>query len=251
MLSWRTKISLGQFLWLQTIESLNTLLLKNGFAIPTSGISYYDVESVLQKATEEQLDSLLGEILRTQGTLRYEVSPRYRFDERFDDLQRCLLLDGIRIEDKKLVSIEPTIDGAAPLEDDLARELKKSDLPDQEEIVRTLNNSAEAFRKTPPDYNGCLSNARVALQTLATNIAKHRQATRAGSFDESKWGQVLAYLRTSGLISEQEEQGLSGVFTFVSPGAHSPLGLDESEMTRLGRSLVVSMCYFLVKRHNG
>lgn len=251
MLSWRTKISLGQFLQLQTIQALNTLLLKNGFAMPTSGLSAYEVESVLLNATEEQLGSLLGEILRTQGTLRYEVSPRYRFDERFDDLQRCLLLDGMRIEDKELVSIEPTIDGAAPPEDDLARELKKSGLPDQEEMVRMLNNSAEAFRKTPPDYNGCLSNARVALQTLATNIAKHRQATRTGLFDESKWGQVLAYLRTSGLISEQEEQGLSGVFTFVSPGAHSPLGLDEGEMTRLGRSLVVSMCYFLVKRHNG
>src|SRR5438132_11716431 len=249
MLSWRTKISLRQFLRLQTIESLNTLLLKNGFAIPTSGVSAYEVESVLLNGMEEQLYSLLGEILRTQGTLRYEVSPRYRFDERFDDLQRCLLLDGIRIENRELVVIEPTIDGAIPLEDDLALELRKSGLPDQEAIVLTLNNSAEAFRRATPDYNGCLSNARVALQTLATNIAKQRRATHAGSFDQNTWGQVLAYLRTSCLINEQEEKGLSGVFTFVSPGAHSPLGLDEGEMTRLGRSLIVSMCYFLVKRH--
>ena len=251
MLSWRTKISLGQFLGLQTIMSLNTLLLKNGFPIPATGLSAYEVESVLLNAPEEQLSSLMGEILRTQGTLRYEVSPRYRFDERFDDLKRCLLLDGMRIDGRELIAIEPTIDGTVPLEDDLVRELKKSGLPDREEIARMLNNSAEAFRKIPSDYNGCLSNARVALQTLATNISKHRQATHAGSFDESKWGQVLAYLRTSGLISDQEEHGLSGVFTFVSPGAHSPIGLDEGEMTRLGRSLVVSMSYFLIKRHNG
>lgn len=55
------------------------------------------------------------------------------------------------------------------------------------------------------------------------------------------------HLRTSGLITEGEEKGLAGVFTFVSPGAHSPVGLSETEMVRLGRSLVVGMCYFLIK----
>jgi len=251
MLSWRTKISLGQFLGLQSIQTVNTLLLKNGFTVPASGLSSYEVELVLLSASGEQLSSLFDEILRTQGTLRYEVSPRYRFDERFDDLQKCLLLDGFKIEERSLVAIEPTIDGAISPEDDLALELKKSGLPDQEEIVRLLNNSAEAFRKASPDYNACLSNARVALQTLATKVAQHWRSTHPGSFDESKWGQVLAYLRTSGLITEQEEEVLSGVFTFVSPGAHTPVGLDEGEMTRLGRSLTTSMCYFLVKRHNG
>jgi hypothetical protein len=251
MFSWRTKISLCQFLRLQTTESINTLLLKNGFAIPPSGLSSYELESVVIQATEGQASSLLEEILRTQFTLRSEISPRYRFDERFDDLKRCLLLDGLRVEDRQLVQVEPSIDGAAQPEDDLIRELRRSGLPQHEEVIRMLNNSAEAFRRSPPDYNGCLGNVRVALQTLATDIAKHRRTLRPGSFDETKWGQVLAYLRTSGLIEGQEEQGLSGVFTFVSPGAHLPVGLDEADMTRLGRSLVVSMSYFLVKRHNG
>src|SRR5207253_5403123 len=103
-----------------------------------SGVCDNDIESILINGMEEQLYSLWGEILRTQGTRRYEVSPRYRFDERFDDLQRCLLLDGIRIENRALVVIEPTIDGAIPLEDDLALELRKSGLPDQEAIVLTL-----------------------------------------------------------------------------------------------------------------
>ena len=69
-----------------------------------------------------------------------------------------------------------------------------------------------------------------------------------GTYDESKWGQVLAYLRTSGLITAEEEKGLSGVFGFVSPGAHEPFGPDDIEMARLGRSLVIGMIYFLVKR---
>ena len=61
---------------------------------------------------------------------------------------------------------------------------------------------------------------------------------------------MLSYLRTSGLLTKQEEEGLAGVYSFVSPGAHTPLGLTEEEMVRLGRSLVASMAYFLTKRFN-
>ncbi|UVT20557.1 MAG: hypothetical protein H8K03_01150 [Nitrospira sp.] len=240
-----------QFLRLQSLESINTLILKHDFAIPGSGLSSYELESVILQATDHQIRNLLDEVLRTQNTLRFDVSPRYRFDERFKDLKLCLLLDGLQVEGSQLIQVEPTVDGADQPEDALSRELKSSGLPNREDIIRVLTNSAEAFRKSPPDFNGCLSNARVALQTLATDIAKGRRVRYPGSFDENLWGQVLAYLRTSDLISKREEDGLSGVFTFVSPGAHSPVGLDEAEMTRLGRSLIVSMCYFLVKRHNG
>jgi hypothetical protein len=142
------------------------------------------------------------------------------------------------------------IEGAQPLEDDLSTELKRSRLAEADEILRTLNNSADPFRKVPPDYNACLADARVALQTLTTAIAKARRVTHPGSFDETKWGQVLAYLRVSSSITQPEEEGIAGVFSFVSPGAHTPVGLTEQEVARLGRSLVAAMCYFLVKRHN-
>ena len=74
--------------------------------------------------------------------------------------------------------------------------------------------------------------------------------SRPQDLDESKWGQVLLHLRTSGFITKKEEQGISGVFSFVSPGSHVRIGLSEAEMTRLGRNLVTSMCYFLIKRFN-
>ena len=61
---------------------------------------------------------------------------------------------------------------------------------------------------------------------------------------------MLAYLRTSDLITEEEEKGIAGVYGFVSPGAHTPVGLSEQEMACLGRNLAVSMCYLLVKLHN-
>jgi hypothetical protein len=72
----------------------------------------------------------------------------------------------------RFAATEPVLEGVHAVEDDLAEELRKSDLPDAEEILRTLDNSADAFRRE--DFNGCLSNARVALQTLAMSIAQVR-----------------------------------------------------------------------------
>ena len=92
---------------------------------------------------------------------------------------------------------EPAIEGVQAVEDDLAAELQRSGLPDAGEIAWVIVNSAEAFLRG--DFNGCLGNARVALQTLATSIAQQRQASHPGSFNPSKWGQVAAFLRMSGV----------------------------------------------------
>jgi hypothetical protein len=62
---------------------------------------------------------------------------------------------------------------------------------------------------------------------------------------------VIDHLKKAGVLNVEEEKGLTGVFTFASPGAHKHVGFSDVEMVRLGRSLVVSMCYFLIKRYNG
>ena len=64
-------------------------------------------------------------------------------------------------------------------------------------------------------------------------------------------GEVVAYLRKTGVLTPEEEAGLTGVFAFLSPGAHRPIGLTDREMTRLGRALSAGMCYFLAKRWLG
>ena len=244
-------MSLCQYLDLQDQAFLRVILEKYGIWVGEVPYPVLDtLRPVLQAASQEQLQGLLSEIARTRFDLRNRVAPRYRHDERWDDLESCLLLDGYKVEGNRLISIEPTIDGAEPLEDNLSSEIRSSGLSEAEGILGILANSAEAFRRAPPDYNGCLSNARVALQTLATAIAKARQQTHPGTYDETKWGQILDYLRTTGFITEAEEKGLAGVYGFISPGAHTPIGLSEQEMARLGRSLAVTMCYFLVKKHN-
>lgn len=254
VISKRSKLSLCQLLALYRRDAISILLAKHGLAADRLDALYPSestietLKEIILEGSAQSLGSLMDEAVRTSGFLRSEISPRYRFDERWDDLCRSLELDGYRVDGSTIVPIEPSIEGVQSAEDDLTSELRRSGLPDADEILRVLDNSAEAFRRE--DFNGCLGNARVALQTLATSIAQKRQAGHAGSFDPSKWGQVVAYLRKSDFITEQEESGLAGVFSFVSPGSHIPVGFTEEEFARLGRSLAVSLCFFLAKRFN-
>jgi hypothetical protein len=254
-LSRRTLISFIQYLVLQPSSVVSSLFQKHGLP-PVEIESYRGREEVVGEAlhgvTSEQLDSLFAEIARTQGNLRYAVSPRYLYDERWEDLLSCLELDGHRLEDKRLIPIDPTIQGSAPVEDDLSSAVGQSGLPESGDVLRLMETSAEAFRRRPPDYNGCLANARVALETVGRGVAKARwpRHPTPSPFDEKSWGSTLAYLRQSGFLTEEEEKGLAGLYRFVSPGAHTPLGFTDEESVRLGRSLAAFGSYFLVKRFN-
>jgi hypothetical protein len=250
----RSKFSLCQLL--SQFERDELVLLLGKYGLSTDELQHGWVGASTAAAIRDTIVSAapgpVGEMVqgvaRTRHSMRAKVAPRYRFDERWQDLCRCLELDGYGLVGDEFAPIEPVIEGASTAEDDLTRELGHSGLPEVPEIERVLNSSADAFRSG--DYNGCLTNARVALQTMATAIAKARCITHPGNFDANKWGQVASYLRTSGFIDRPEEDGLTGVFSFLSPGAHLPVGFTQEEFTRLGRSLAVSFCYFLAKRLN-
>jgi hypothetical protein len=253
MISKRSKSSLCLYLTLHTPTDVRLLFERYEIVMDNlleQGMDFtpYVTESLRTSvftATSEQLSSLLEGFVRTQGDLRNRISPRSRHDERWEDLFRCLELDGYRIEGHNLVTIEPEIEGSSTREDDLTLELNNSELQDTSNILVLLERSAQDFRKTLPDYNGCLTNARVALESLIKSIAVAR-----GSSVDVSWGRALSDLRTSGLISENEEKAIAGVYGFVSQGAHRPLAFSEQEMARLGRSLVVSFCYFIIKLYN-
>ena len=260
-LSQRSRLSLCQFLTLFGRDDLILLLGKYGFSTDEFESQWADrsIAAALREAvipaSAVQLEEVVQEIARTRGSMRTGVSPRYRFDERWNDLRLCLGLDGYveerneyDLEVDRFVPMEPIIEGADAVEDDLTKELRRSGLPETEGIIHVLDGSASAFRNS--DFNGCLNNARVALQTLATSIARARLPSHPGSFDETKWGQVLAYLRNSGFVTQQQERGLAGVFGLISPGSHTPIGFNDEEFARFGRSLAVSVCYFLSKGVN-
>jgi hypothetical protein len=139
-----------------------------------------------------------------------------------------------------------------PLDDDLSVELNRSNLRDRLEIIRLMKNSADDFCKQPQDFNGSLTSARVSLETLAKNIAEAYRTSIPMPGDPMKFGANIAYLRNQvGFLAPKEEIGITGVYAFVSPGAHVPVGLTEEEMVRLGRTMIAGMVYFLIKRYNG
>jgi len=87
----------------------------------------------------------------------------------------------------------------------------------------------------------------LAIPCVAADVASRQQGP--ATYNPSRWGEVLAFLRSSGEITVEEEKGLAGVFGFLSPGAHRPVGIPEDQMTRLGRSFALNMCWFLLKNH--
>ena len=251
MIGTRARHSLAQFLELQ--EPVVSIVLFSKYGIQHLSLSpgqlLYSLLNIVRGLDDRTLILVLAEIVATKGDLRSRVNPKYRFDERLHDLTQCLLLDGYAAQKAKLVQVDPSIEDAAPLEDDLVIALQNSGAPRAAEIVAKIADSAQAFRATPPDYNAALVNARVALETLAADVAADVASamTLAPGYNSAKWGEVLAFLRSSGEVTLEEERGLAGVFGFLSPGAHRPIGIPEDQMTRLGRSFALNMCWFLLK----
>lgn len=243
----RTKFSLCQFLSLFDQEFLHVLLEKHGIA--AWGYSLTEIGEVLSEADQSLIEPLIDEVTRTIGDLRNRVSPRYRFDERWNDFEKCLLLDGFKIQEKEIITLEPVIEGAQPLEDDLTNELEASGLPTNDEIIRLIRLSAESFRKSTPDYNACLTHARIAMETIVRTIARlHGLEIKQ---DSKAWGKSLSHIKSLGFVTTKEEAAIASTYTFISDGAHVPVGFTEEEFTRFGRNLSMSVCYFIIKKSNG
>jgi hypothetical protein len=257
----RTLLSLAQYLDYQPREFLSVIYEKHGlketwdewrsYASTLSGLIEY-----LRTIDTERLMSVLQEIAATEPDFRTNVVNAYGdradlYAVRWRDLLSCLALDGFAVSRGEVVTLGPNVAGTNHVEDALSAAISASDLSGADALVGLLEKSADAFRRVPPDYNACLANTRTALQALGTQIAVARRKSIPGSFQIDKWGQVLSYLRTSGLITTVDENLISSVYAFISPGAHEPVGLSQEEMVRLGRGMAVSVCYFLVKLHNG
>ena len=256
-LSRRSKLSLYEFLDLFRQEQVSRLFEKHGLCDVDLEWSKSDgIGEAIRRASGEEIRSILDEVLMTRQTLRYEIKPKYRFDQRWKDLLLCLELDGYRLDldeygdgTDSFVPTEPTIEGVQAVEDDLTAELRQSGLPKVDDIMRVMESSADAFRRE--DFNACLSNSRVALESLARSIAQQMQESQPGEYDPSKWGAIVAYLQKSGFIDCREEAALVGVYGLMSRASHTPIGFSEMEFARLGRSLALGFCYFLIKQFNG
>ena len=241
ILNLRTKISLSQLLDKCNYLQINILFEKHLLSCDCNNI--IDIKDVL---TTEDIISLIQEVVLTKRELRNRVSPRYEFDDRWGDFEKCLLLDGYKInENNTISSIEPNVDGIVAMEDDLISEIEKSCLSKKVAIIKKIKESEEAFKRTTPDYDGCLSKARIAIETIVRNKVEDETGTN------KSWGKSLSVLKTNGFITQNEENALSSIYTLVSDGSHKPLGFTDAEYSRYGRNLIMTTCYYIIKKQNG
>ena len=239
-LNLRTKISLTQLLEIFEYDFINVLFEK--YSLPNHCQNITDIKNILIK---KDIDFLIKEIVSTQKDLRSRISPKYKFEERWEDFTKCLFLDGYKItENNTIISIEPEVTGIVAMEDELTNEIKKSSLSKKDAIVKLIIESEEAFKNASPDYNGCLSKARISLETMVKDIANNNDCS------VKCWGRSLNILKENTFITNDEEQAISSTYTFVSDGSHIPLGFTEEEYARYGRNLIMTVCYFIIKKQN-
>lgn len=246
-ISRRTKFSLSQLLGVIEKPTAYVILDKFGFD-PQMASSPAGISNEVALASEDILTDMLVEIAQTNKTLRNQTSPKYKFDDRYSLLKQSLLLDGYKIENDAIESLDPNFKGFEPVEDALLKELDNSTLKNRNNINSSINASADDYLKAQPDYNGSLTNIRIALETLVREIAYSKGFNVAGS--GNSWGPSLAHLKSVGFIDQNEEKALASVFTFISNGAHIPLGFSHEEFVRLGRNMCSSMCYYVIKKYN-
>ncbi|EPA0533109.1 TPA: hypothetical protein N2743_004419 [Vibrio parahaemolyticus] len=243
----RSKFSLAQLLSVIDKPTVYVIFDKFGFA-PRAVASPAGIADELLSASDTLLSDVILEVVHTAKTLRSKTSPKYQFDDQFSLLEKSLLLDGYQIEGNSVTALDPNFVGKEPVEDALIKEVQESSIVNKQDIVDAIKFSADDFVKAQPDYNGSLTNIRIALETLVREIAfdKGFTTTRTGN----TWGPSLNYLKTNGFIDQKDENALSSVYTFISNGAHIPLGFSQEEFVRLGRNLCYSMCYFVIKKFN-
>lgn len=235
-LSNRTKISLVQLL--DVFEKVEVKILFEKYSISSNCRNTEDIKYVV---LSKNLQELIKELILAKQTFRNKITPKYTFEERWNDFEKCLFLDGYKIQNNAIILIEPTIDGVVTFEDELTSELISSTFSKKEEVKNLINESAEAFKNS--DFNQCLSKARISLETIVRTIAIDKY-----NFNDS-WGNALTKLKTESFITQKEEELMGKLYGFISDGSHIPLGFTQEEYARYGRNLAMSKCYYIIKKY--
>lgn len=198
-ISRRSKYALCQFL--DVLNRTDATLLLEKHAIPTEDEEagwqqrpwFLIIRGHIIAAPARQIGEILQELLRTAETYRHDVSPRYVFDERWKEMLLCLALDGFVVAQdeyerplKQFVAVEPQIDGIHPIDDELTTAIRQSGMSEAARVIERLEASAQAFMQ--PDMNNCLTNLRIALETIARSISHDLGGDEVQT---KKWGSAL------------------------------------------------------------
>jgi hypothetical protein len=202
----------------------------------------------MRDASLEEMKSMLIEMLAGNAMLRSAAPGKHVFDDAIDDLKRWIFHDGWIVEGTDILRITPMAEEVTGVRDKLLEDLDKSGLDNDTTIRALLDYSSKDFVAQPPDFNGSITKARIAFETVARRAAREIALTRNADYSEDSWGKALQLLNSQEVIDPREEKILSQVYTFISPGAHIPKGITAEEWARLARTFAVSSTYFLLQK---
>ncbi len=244
--SHQTKGAIAQVLSIITPDAGATFVYKH------LGVSKVpSILSLLDSAPPEALKAMLSELL-TSNKILYSAAPvKHVFTSGVADLARWALHDGWIVENDTLVRITPAAEEATGIRDKFLQDIRSSGLDGDRAIESAVETSSKSFVATPPDFNDSTTKVRIALETMARRAARAIAKKTHGDYrDESgSWGKALAFLRSTGVIEQKEEEILARVYTFISPGAHIPKGVTAEEWARLARTFGLSSAYFLLRKY--
>ncbi len=243
--SHQTKGAMAQVLSTISTYAADTFIYKHlGFE---PGTSIY--LPIIVSSSPKELKNMLKEMLVNNKILYSEAPVKHVFKSGVEELERWALHDGWVVENSALVRVTPAAEEITGIRDKFLQEIHTSDLDSDSAINKAVEDSAKNFVSEPPDYNGSITNVRVALETVARRAAISTSNKKGVVYLEDSWGRALNLLRANGVIESSEEQILARVYTFISPGAHIPKGITEEEWARLARTFGLSSAYFLLKKY--
>lgn len=249
MLTNHTRAILVQVLQAISPEAVRLLFLKH-FDIDQPYLDLDDKLRITTEASAEQVRGLLIEILGDTISVRRDAPHKGVFDSRVEDLNRRLRTDGFEVVDRTLTQLAPAAGAASQISDYLESVLSQSTLDQDGAIREKLRESHDHMSCAPPDLNGSTIKARIALETIARRAASSIATTRGRTSPNDIWGAALNFLRTEGVITQDEENAISTFYKLISPGAHVPTGLTDEQWAILARTFVISSAYFLTQKHS-
>ena len=248
MLTNQTAAGLVQLFDALSQDAVRLLLIKHLDTDPAP----FTVDNLLYIVTSAQPDAMAGlfvELVGGRTAVRANAPTKYVFDGRLTDLRRRLRADGFDVVEDALVRLLPTAEPVGQIKDFLEATLADSDLDNDAEVRRLLQESYASISAAAPDFNDATTKARIALETVARRSAARVAAAREKTAPADTWGAALAFLYKERVVTKHEEEALAKVYTLISPGAHAPRGLTDEQWALLARSFAVSGAYFLLHQH--
>lgn len=241
--SHKVRGTIAQILHTIPEEAAKDFLLKH-----LSADNYFSYSRAMQDATQDQLRDMITELLTHNKHIRHTAKTEENFDCAIEELERWVLLDGWKAENGTLIRVSPAAEESTGIRDKLIEDIKQSNLDPNGEIECAINKSSTNFTSASPDFNGSIANIRIALETVVKRSAENI-AIKAGKAQIFKWGSAIQYLREKNVIGTDEENVLTNIYTFISPGAHVPKGLSDEEWARLARTYGLSSAYFVLRKY--